>query len=56
MGLTVHGTRTKFALGFTEGEGTVCTEGRTCRLEDSDVVRGGLLAKTAGCYEEGGRN
>ena len=55
MGLTVHGTRTKFALGLTESEGAVSTEGRTCGLEDSDVVRGGLLAKTAGCYEEGGR-
>jgi hypothetical protein len=42
-------------LGLAESEGTVSTEGRTYGLEDSDVVRGGLLAKTARCYEEGGK-
>jgi hypothetical protein len=55
MSLTIHGAGAEFALGFTEGVGTVSAESGAYGLEDSDVVRSGLLAEAAGCYEEGGR-
>jgi hypothetical protein len=55
MSLTIHGAGAEFALGLAEGVGTVSTEGRTYGLQDSDVVRSGLLAEAAGGKEEGGK-
>jgi hypothetical protein len=55
VSLTVHGAWSEFALGLAEGIGTVSAESWTYGLQDSNVVRSGLLAEAAGCYEEGGK-